>query len=82
MRIVVADQRVEDDIVEQLQDLRRMRAGDTAQQGKTLRQIRPAFVLVFQFRHDAQRLAKIFLMQALSLAAGAGEPVVAFNQQE
>ena len=82
MRIVIADQRIEDHVVEQAQHLRRTGARGAAYQLKALRQIRPPLVLVFHFRHHAQCLAKILLMNAPSVPLRIGEPVVALDQQE
>jgi hypothetical protein len=82
VRIMIADQRIEDHVVEQAQDLRRTGACRTAHQIEALGQIRAAFVLVFHFRHHAQRLAEILLMKALPVPLGIDQSVVALNQQE
>ena len=55
---MIADQRIKDHIIEQAQDLRR-----TADQLKTLRQIRTSLILVLHFRHNAQRLTKVLLIK-------------------
>lgn len=82
MRIVIADQRIEDHVVEQSQNLRRTGARDTAHKIKALSQIRATFILVFYFGHHAQRLAEILLVQALPLPLGIKQSVIALHQQE
>lgn len=49
-------------------------ARNAPDQIETLRQIRATFVLVFHFRHHAQRLAKVLLMQTLPLPLSGSLP--------
>ena len=82
MRVVIAHQRVEDHVVEHAQCVRGTGARNAPDQIETLLQIRATLVLVLHLRHHAQRLAKVFLMQALPLAFFIGHAVVALDQQE
>ena len=77
---MIADQRIEDHVVEQSQNLRRTGARRTAYQIKTLRQIRATFILIFHFRHHAQCLAKVLLMKPLPVPLGIDQSIVALNQ--
>jgi len=79
---VVADQDIEDHTIEQTQNVWCTGACDTANQIETLRQTRSTFVLVFRFRQHAQRLAKVFLMQAQPAALCLHDSVIALDQQE
>lgn len=79
---MIADQRIEDHVVEQSQDLRRTGARCTAQQIKTLGQIRATFILVLHFGHHAQRLAKVLLMEGVVGALRIDQSIVALNQQK
>ena len=79
---MIADQRIEDHVVEEAQDLRRTGARGATHQIEALGQIGTTFILVFHFGHDAQRLAEIFLMKALPMPWRNDDPVVALDQQE
>ena len=79
---MIADQRIEDHVVEEAQDLRRTGARGATHQIEALGQIGTTFILVFHFGHHAQRLAEIFLMKALPVPWGNDDPVVALDQQE
>ena len=82
MCIVIANQCVENYIVEQAQYLRCIRACDTAHQRETLRKVWATLVLVFHFWHHTQCLAEVLLVQALPTPIGICYSVVALNQQE
>lgn len=82
MRIMIADQRIEDHVVEQSQYLWRTGTRRTAYQVKALDQIRTTFILVLQFGHHAKCLAEVLLMEALSVPLHIDQSVVAFNQQK
>ena len=82
MRVVIADQCVEDHVVEQTQHLRRTRAREPAYQREALRHIWSAFILVFHFRHYPLYPAEILLMKAPPVPLRICDPVVAFNRQE
>jgi len=70
---MIADQRIEDHVVEQSQDLRRTGARRTAHQIKTQRQIRTTFILVLHFGHHAKCLAEVLLMKPLPAPLGVNQ---------
>lgn len=80
MGIVITDQRIEYHLVEQAQDLRRVRTRDAANQFEALRQIGATFVLVFHFRWHTQSLTEVLLMKPLPVTLCIHDPVVALNQ--
>ncbi|MNZ92607.1 hypothetical protein D3C78_1116350 [compost metagenome] len=82
MRIVVADQCVEHHIVQQAQHLGRAGAGDAAQQIEAGFQVGSTLVLVLHFRHHAECLAEILLVQAYRVALCIALAVIARDQQE
>ena len=61
MRVVVADQKVEDYGVHQARQVEDRRTGDLAQQSKALLEQRPVFFLILVLGDDAQCLAKVLL---------------------
>jgi hypothetical protein len=54
--------------------------GGPAQQFKATLQIGPPFVLIFEFGHDAERLAEVFLVKPFPLAVVADSPLVTAHQ--
>ena len=62
MGVVIANQRIEDDVVEQSQYVGRTRSRDSPYRFKALCEIWAAFVLVFHLRHHTECLAEIFLV--------------------
>lgn len=82
MRIVVADQGIEDHAIEQTQNLGRTGTRDTANKIKALRQIRTTFVLVFHFGHHVQGLAKVLLVHKQPMRLRVQNFVIARHQHE
>jgi len=62
MRVVVANQLIEDDRVEQRLQVNDRSGRRRTDQLKTLFDGGSAFILILVFRHDSQRLAKILLV--------------------
>ncbi|MPN29067.1 hypothetical protein SDC9_176515 [bioreactor metagenome] len=80
--VMIADQGIEDHVVEQAQNLRCAGAGNPSNQVETLPQPRATFILVFRLRHHAQRLTKILLVQTPSKTLCICLPVVTLDHQE
>jgi hypothetical protein len=80
--VSVANDQVEDRGIEKFQDFARGACCCAAQQRETVLKDWPAFASVFAVRGDAERLGKVFLMEAGDATASVNRPVVAGNEQE
>ena len=80
--IGVADDQVEYDGIEQLEDIECGSKGDGAEKAEAVRQRRAALARVFELRGHGERLTEVFLMDAPDAAIGASGAVVPLDQKK